>query len=230
MKKNIFALRFFLFFVFLGYGPCAHAFSTWQEKFCPKESEVELVFESSYGKLTYDTSKSADFLKNLSKRKGNEFVFGLTVPNPTVEVNVRTQVKQLLGEACVVPMKVEIFFGYVDPTIYLAEEIKNNTCKRSLVLRHEQTHMQISILALEYFLPQINRLIRKKLVELKPVMVPAKESKIKATSDAMSQMFMDRMDDLAKQFNAFLIQEQNKLDNSANYAFEESICSKKQSF
>jgi len=91
-----------------------------------------------------------------------------------------------------------------------------------MVLRHEQTHQQINILALNYFLPQMKRLIQQKVHELEPVVVPRYLQN--QTIEDMNAKIMNRMSNLVNQFNVFLEQEQDKLDNEENYAFESAIC------
>ena len=78
------------------------------------------------------------------------------------------------------------------------------------------------MLALDYFLPQMKRLIRKKTKELKPI-ITTKLNKKQAVEE-MNDLIMERMKDLVDQFNVFLEQEQGKLDNDENYEFESSVC------
>ena len=224
MKKNIFALIIFTF-LFIKVQP-SQAYQSWIERECPQDSEVELVFTSSYGKLKYIGNKSSKDLQKESKQKRNpkDKLLGLTVPNPTLEVNLETSVIEspMSEDICVIPEKVEVFFGYVNPVIYIASDIKYKDCQRILVTRHEQTHQQINLLALDYFLPQMKRLIRKKTKELKPI-ITTKLNKKQAVEE-MNDLIMERMKDLVDQFNVFLEQEQGKLDNDENYEFESSVC------
>jgi len=225
MKKNIFALTIFCLLSEVFAFPVS-AYQSWIERECPKEADVELVFTSSYGKLKYITGRSSDYLQKQAPEKAEKGykILGLTVPNPTLEVNIETSViaPSVGDDVCVVPKRVEIFFGYIDPVIYIASDLKNKKCRKALTLRHEQTHQQINILALTYFLPQMKKLIRKKVDTLKPVIV--NNNRRKKAAEQMNDVIMNRMSDLVAQFNNFLSQEQDKLDNQQNYDFEASVC------
>ena len=193
MKKNIFALTIFCSLAFFCLTS-AEAFRSFTERNCKMDREPELIFLSSYGKLEYKY-KTSDFMKNFSDKTKNSKhkVLGLTVPNPTLEVNIITTINDnpFENDVCVVPDKVEVFFGFVDPVIYISKDIKYKTCTKTLVLRHEQAHQQINILALNYFLPQMKKLIRQKISELKPVVVQRKLQN-KAVQE-MNEIVMKRM-------------------------------------
>ena len=223
MKKIFFALTFFIVLVLS--SATAFAYESWIERECPKEADVKLVFMSSYGKLHYKY-KTSDFLRQSSTtpRKENERVLGLTLPHTTVEVNITTSVigSSMSDEVCVVPETVEVFFGFVNPDIYISYDLKDKKCQRALIVRHEQTHQQINVLALNYFLPQMKKLIRKKVDKLKPVVAYKWEQE--SVVQQMNETIMQRMNNLVNQFNAFLDKEQSKLDNDENYAFEATVC------
>lgn len=224
MKKNIFALTFLFCLTVFNLNE-VNAFQSFTERNCKKDHEPEIVFLSSYGKLEYKY-KDPLIMKDYSPRTKNSkhTILGLTIPNPTLEVNVETTVvdNNIDEVVCVVPEKIEIFFGFVKPTIYISRDIKDKKCKKTLVLRHEQTHQQINILALNYFLPQMKKLISQHITQMEAVVVP--RSLQKKAVEEMNMFIMARMANLVEQFNNFLEKEQDKLDNENNYAFEGSVC------
>jgi len=224
MKKNIFALIILVCLAVFTLNP-ANAYQSFTERTCKKDHEPELVFLSSYGKLEYKY-KDPLVMKDYSPRTRNSkhTVLGLTIPNPTLEVNVETTVvdNNIDEVVCVVPEKIEIFFGFVKPTIYISRDIKEKKCRKTLVLRHEQTHQQINILALNYFLPQMKKLVSQQISQMEPIVAP-RELQKKAVEE-MNMFIMARMANLVEQFNIFLDKEQDKLDNEENYLFEGSVC------
>ncbi len=226
MKKFFYASIIFVFLNIFLQEQTACAQSLLYKNFCEqKKQDIDIKFESSYGYLTYNNSKDSAHLASIDENKNhNGKVLGLTVPDPTVEINVGTQVYDFGEYACIVPAKVDVFFGYENPIIYISREIRGNQCRREQVLRHEQTHHQINILALEYFLPQMKNLITKEINDLQPILINKNEEKLDGQTDKIKDKLVQRMTSLVEQFSKFLVMEQKKLDNDENYQFESTIC------
>lgn len=68
-----------------------------------------------------------------------------------------------------------MFLGYQKPMIYVAKEYKDDLCKFSVVIRHEQVHQRINKLALDYFLPLADKALRNAIADVKGIKVPSPE-------------------------------------------------------
>lgn len=231
MKRFLFALIFCYFAV----APRAEAASYDKiYKMCMEEKKpVQLNLKTSFGKLKYDKNRNSQYIERIAmqnkydrKAQSHKYrMLGLadfsitTIANMTVESWVSPQ-----GYQCVIPVAVNLFVGYLDPTIYIAREAQRSRCRELLTMRHEQTHMQINILALEYFLPQIKELAYQQAQLIDPVLVDTRNQKIKQEVDKAIEPFNMRIQNLMNQFVRYLKEEQFKLDNERNYNFESAIC------
>lgn len=61
------------------------------------------------------------------------------------------------GYSCLYPQEINAHLGYYVPTIYILKDLQKGTCLYEVALRHEKTHMQIYIEALDYFLPEFKK-------------------------------------------------------------------------
>ena len=124
---------------------------------------------------------------------------------------------------CVLPTSLDVFIGFREPTIYIDNGLKKDGCRYNLVLRHEHQHQQVSIAALEYFMPRIRAEIQKAL----PVVRPRAVASLSATDAATEEMngeYIRLIRPLVNDFKATLLYEQKKLDNRENYRFESGVC------
>lgn len=187
----------------------------------------EVVFYSSYGDLKYDFSKDLSYVSNLATTYGQKEGFlagGLALS--TIEMSVRFDglvQYQEPTDICVVPSRVEVFIGFRDPVIYVANHLKEGTCRYYVTLRHEQAHMQINKKALEYFLPSFKRALKEVIASVQPLNIGNVDD-VGQANQYINQEYYDKIKILVTQFNEVLAQEQAKLDNAANYAYEGSLC------
>ena len=234
MKKTIFALTILSFLSIPEFANGQYLLdssvgsSKLQEECAKYAKEVEVVFKSSYGRLRYDKSKSQEAIKRIAQKGNFEVVngyqmMGLADFSSKVSVSLQVVSINMKKGLCVIPETVDVFFGFEDPVIYIAREAQKTRCKEKLVTRHEQTHMQISILALEYFLPQMKKIAYEHAQKIKPVFVSSNEDR-QAIIDRMMERFVAKMTDLSDQFSRHLHKEQDKLDNLENYNYESSVC------
>ncbi len=185
-----------------------------------------IIFKTSYGQLIHDisTPQSEIQAKSLRPEKGI-LVDGLATAETrgSVRINKAQGIKLADGSYCILPREIEIYFGYVNPTIYVAKEYPLESCRFSLLIRHEQTHQRINILTMQYFLPLI-RIAAERIVHNAP--------SVKITSPAETQSALSQLQDyyifmlmpLIERFNQAREQEHQKLDNQTNYAMESDIC------
>ena len=127
------------------------------------------------------------------------------------------------NDLCVIPTAIDIFIGYKNPVIYLANELTPGSCTYNLVLRHEQVHQQINTEALEYFIPRFQRQLNKLVREIAPVHLNASESQDKAT-EILTNAYTRQLNSLVAVLRNEILTEQHKLDNSGNYRMEGDVC------
>lgn len=192
------------------------------------ETKPKMIFSTSYGKLTYNTSQNIDQLTRLGGKHGivekGLFAAGLATLNVVWEVSVTTMVHRLgSNKICVLPATVEVFIGYEDPVIYLARELVPNTCEYNVVLRHEQTHQQINKTALEYFIPELKHHLTNLTKTIKPRTIRRQTETDQATS-MLTQEYIENIHPLVEAFKRELMKEQGKLDNHTNYQLEGDLC------
>jgi len=190
-------------------------------------SNVKIETYSSYGKLNYDLSKSKSYITALAKKTGKIdkglFASGLSTLKIKSDINLATKSKKRKNFYCVYPSSISVFVGYEKPKIYIAKDIRQNTCKFNMVKRHEQAHQQINISTLEYFIPKFSIYAKKIAYELEPIKVYTEKDADNATKymlDKYNQEF-EKMVDIFK--NELKI-ENGKLDTNTNYKIEAGIC------
>lgn len=234
MKKTIFALIILSFslvpeFANGQYLLDATVGNTHLQKECMEYAdEVKLIFKSSYGRLRYDKSKSQKAVQKIAQKGNFEIdsgyqIMGLADFSSKMSVGMDVVSIDMGKGMCIIPDTVEVFFGFEDPVIYIAREAQRTRCQKMLVTRHEQTHMQISVLALEYFLPQMKKIAYEHAQKIKPIFVANGEN-TQDIVDKMMEKFVAKMTDLSDQFNKHLHDEQRKLDNLENYEYESKVC------
>jgi len=121
------------------------------------------------------------------------------------------------------PDTINIYIGFRNPVIYLANDLKPDSCLYHLVVRHEKTHQQINVNALEYFIPLIYNRIKLMAKQMKPLYVDS-EDKFKAGTDEMTAFYAKQINALVEEFKNEILEEQRKLDNRQNYAYESAVC------
>ena len=188
----------------------------------------EIKFMTSYGRLTYNRSKSKQELTKIGKEYGiveqGLFASGLALVSVIYRVSANTvRKKNRAGTYCVMPVDVEVFVGYQDPEILLSRELKEGSCEYNVVLRHEQTHQQINTAALRYFLPKLKESIEAIVRNTPPIEIRNKNDSEKGTQDLINA-YMRQLSPLIEFFKKELLREQKKLDNHKNYQMEGNLC------
>lgn len=132
------------------------------------------------------------------------------------------------GATCVLPAEVEFFFGFKEPEIYVSKDLDKDSCRFSVVIRHEQVHQRINKLVLEYFLPLISDELQKAVRDVKAVKVSSPEQGEDGAEELM-KYYQARLGPLITTFEKVLEKEQDKLDNLTNYQMEWELCRKYES-
>lgn len=110
-----------------------------------------VTFKTSYGQLVHDFNLSTDEIT--AKASGAEkgfFVDGLARVGTRSSFRLRRYTVRRLdaGATCVLPAEVEFFFGFKEPEIYVSKDLDKDSCRFSVVIRHEQVHQRINKLVL----------------------------------------------------------------------------------
>lgn len=231
MKKVFFALIFSLFFVFPSRAEDdLEAYKKECLQFISKP-EIELLF--SYGKLRYKFDKDEAYLRRKTSQKyrdsevdmdDNYTPLGLTEAKHIFDLNLTTGVLNLgHGYSCVFPQSIKARLEYHQPTIYILNTLEKGSCLYDLTLRHEKTHMQIYIDALDYFLPTFKKYMKEQYDNIGIKIIRSDEpieNAARALSDSYSSSLQKRVEDWNKAVEA----EQFKLDTPEHYILENKIC------
>ena len=220
-----------LFFTLTILGFCTFSFSAHSYNGCEQiRPHPKINFYTSYGKLEYDFNHNQMGITQISMKhdiiEKGVFANGLATGTVKWEINTSTKAqKGYKNKYCAVPSEVDFYFGFSNPKIYISNELRKGSCMYELVMRHEQTHQQINIKALEYFIPLFKNALQKIINETpaEPLSSPSQAS-LNIGSQILAQKYSERIKPLIDVFKKELQIEQGKLDNSSNYAFESSIC------
>lgn len=192
--------------------------------------QPRLSFYTSYGKLEYDFSKDQMGITKVGMSYGviekGIFANGLATGTVKWEVDVSSEGREgRNGEICAYPVEIKFYLGFADPKIYVSRDLRKGSCMYDLVLRHEQTHQQINVKALEYFIPLFEQALKKISQEIPAEPVGAmNRTALSRGSEKIAEAYSKRIEPLINVFKKELEIEQGKLDNASNYAFENSIC------
>lgn len=199
------------------------------KKICEEQNiQPKLIFYTSYGKLTYNRDYDRKNLTLLAKNNGvfeeGDLASGLALVDISSEYLLSTASRQMAnGGYCIMPKEFSIYIGFVNPIIYISKDLPTDSCLYNLVLRHEQTHQQINVNALEFFIPIIYKKIKTILTKIHPLYV-SDESLISAGTDDMTNFYAEKINILVEQFKNEIVAEQQKLDNREQYRYESEVC------
>ena len=165
-----------------------------------------VTFKTSYGQLVHDFNLSTDEIT--AKASGAEkgfFVDGLARVGTRSSFRLRRYTVRRLdaGATCVLPAEVEFFFGFKEPEIYVSKDLDKDSCRFSVVIRHEQVHQRI------------NKLSSPEQGE--------------DGAEELMKYYQARLGPLITTFEKVLEKEQDKLDNLTNYQMEWELCRKYES-
>ena len=93
-----------------------------------------------------------------------------------------------------------------------------------LTIRHEQTHEQVNVEALEYYLPKV----RDKFIEtVKKYAVAGRQKDdvtLEAVQESLQKKYFDSINPLLKELEEEIAKEQSKFDTKEHYNYETSLC------
>ena len=231
MKKVFFALIFNIFIV-------NFAFALNDDDRYVREcrsliSKPNVEIKSSYGKLRYVFDKDSKFLEEETAKKYSEqgltfsekfTPIGLTKVAEGVDVDIEVGVISVSkGNYCVYPKNIDAFLGYYLPTIYILNKLEKGSCMYDVALRHEKTHMQIYIEALDYFLPIFKKYVNG-LYDSDGILIISNKKEAKNAAKMLSDKYMEKIKSRINSWRRDVEIEQMKLDSNENYILENRIC------
>lgn len=223
MKKTVLTSIFCTFAFFLTDNAVA-------QNRCAGLNERPVVrLRGTYGKLKYITDYDSKQLDELSKRtelrESNMFAAGLADIKVYWTLKMQAKTRRFKDYECVIPVSVDILFGYRDPIIYISKDLKPESCQYNIVLRHEQQHQQINLEVLDFYLPMLKQEFKKIAQE-----IPPQEMELHGDSDEaltkINKSYSEAIKPLVNRFQITLQIEQKRLDNYKNYKYETNLCRK----
>ena len=213
----------------------AHAWSLGEFVSCNDiNPQPAVIFKSSYGKLIHDISQSPEFVNNLGKnspviQENGLLTAGVAPITTSTSFHIKKAIlKRLDNEySCIMPEEIEIFIGYKNPLIYVSNKYDTKSCEFSQIIRHEQVHQRINKLTLEYYLPILDKTLRKAIDEVKAVKIRTNdEADKKRGFEELYSYYHSRIDPILNEFKQARDNEQKKLDNLNSYQHDWSICTR----
>lgn len=202
-----------------------------QAKTCQETiASPTIEFYTSYGKLTYDYSKSQSQITKIAKDYGileqGLFASGLATSDVNWELSLNTASRYLSSqELCVEPQVIKFYIGFSDPTIYISNRLLPGTCEYEVVLRHEQTHQQINKATLDYFIPLFQQALQKIVTTIPNQKIThLNKQNVNHATQLLSEQYTAKIAPLIDIFKKELATEQGKLDNMDNYDMESLLC------
>ena len=188
---------------------------------------------SSYGKLKYNFDKDRAYLRRETEKKyhgsgwkmPDELVpVGLTKVRDGFDFNVIVgQVEISHGYSCLYPKEIDAHLGYYIPMIYIAKDLPKDSCLYEVSLRHEKTHMQVYIDALDYFLPEFKETTTGLFDKIGVRVVGAGES-VDAAARELNDAYLNEMKVKVERWRKEVEQEQMHFDTLENYILESKLC------
>ncbi len=234
MRKVFFALIFMI-----SVTDAVHAANDDTQKYV--EECLSVIYDpvvdvtSAYGKLKYNYTKGKEFLRRETEEKYK--ASGLEMPKDFIPIGLTKvrdgfdfsltvgQIEISHGYKCVYPEKIETHLGYYVPTIYISKDLEKDSCLYDVALKHEKTHMQIYIEALDYFLPQFKKTADGlfKTVGVK-IVEPGQQADIVAKE--LNAEYLQKLQQKVENWRKEVEIEQMKLDSAENYVLENKLCEK----
>ena len=193
--------------------------------------KVEIT--STYGKLKYNFEKDSAFLRQETMKRFQDLgenlyedfePVGLTKVRDAFDLGLTVgQIDISNGYTCLYPEAITVHLGYYVPTIYILNSLKKGTCLYDVALRHEKTHMQIYIEALDYFLPQLRDTVEGLFGQIGVKIVKSGEGGREAAR-VLNDLYLKPVQEKVNQWRKDVETEQLKLDSPEHYIIENKLC------
>lgn len=196
-------------------------------------SSPKVSLQSSYGKLRYNHSKDMEYLgratakklEALHKSTQSEFkIMGLTKVRDIFDYETTFGLFPLNNNySCVYPESIKARLAYNMPTIYIANNLKKDTCLYDLTVRHENTHMQIYIDAMDYFLPAFKKYLNGQFKEI-GVEIVSQKADVQEVIKKLNEKYLKGAQQKVDAWRKDIENEELKLDTPEHYLMESMIC------
>ncbi len=193
----------------------------------------KVTVTSTYGKLRYDYGKDKKYLQKETSRRfqeqGEELYegfdpVGLTKVRDAFDFAVTvSQIDVSNGYTCFYPEAIKVHLGYYTPTIYILNSLKKGSCLYNLAERHEKTHMQIYIEALDYFLSQLKETANG-LFDRVGVKIVKRGYSGKKAAEELNNAYLAVIQAKVENWRKAVEKEQLKLDTPEQYILENKLC------
>ena len=233
MKKVFFALIFMSAWVNNAHSVAADDLQRYVEECLSVIDKPQVEVTSSYGKLRYNYTKGKEYLRRETIKQYEEngrevpddFIpIGLTKVRDGFNFNMSVgQIEISHGYECVYPEETHL--GYYTPTIYILKDLEKDSCLYEVALKHEKTHMQIYIEALDYFLPEFKK-TADGLFETVGVKVVAPGQRADIVAKELNVAYLQTLQQKVERWRQEVEDEQIKLDSAEQYILENKLCEK----
>jgi len=226
--KNVFYILIFLSFASFSNAKADESRDLRCQTFVPKP---KVTIKARFEALEYDYSKVSKTLERLHRKdthseplKGYD-INGLTPYKMETSLSFNLGKKTFNdGVTCFFPVDVDLTLTLLEPKIYIARHIKKGSCWHKVTLRHEQTHEQINVEAVEYYLPFIKDRFISAVKKYSIASRPKDDLQIEVVQESLKKKYLDAINPLLEELNDEINKEQKKLDRIEQYDFEQSLC------
>lgn len=233
MKKVFFTLIFALIFMNNAFANNKDIDARYIEDCLAIIEKPYLEVSSSYGSLKYNFDKDEDFLRKETVKKYKEQgkvlpadykVVGLTKVRQGFEFNMDIGIIGVSGgKYCVHPKKIYTYIGYYVPTIYILKDLPKDSCVYDVALRHEKTHMEIYLHALDYFIPSFKKSVEG-LLDKVGVRIANNIKDAEKKANILNEEYIKELKSDVDAWVKHVEEEQMMLDSGENYDLERRIC------
>ncbi|MBR2299073.1 MAG: hypothetical protein IJ870_00680 [Alphaproteobacteria bacterium] len=226
--KNVFYILIFLSFTSFSTAKADQSLNMRCQAFVPKPNvTVKAVFEP----LKYNYDKVSRTLERLQRQEMNGTLLDGYNINGLTPYKLQTSLTFSVGKksfrdgvTCFFPVDVDLTLTLQEPVIYIARHLKPGTCMQKITLRHEQTHEQINVEALEYYLPFIKDRFLSAVKKYALTSRPKDDVDMAVVQESLKKKYMDAINPLLEELNKEINNEQSKLDRAEHYDYEQSLC------
>lgn len=187
-----------------------------------------ITFKTSYGKLVHDLSKSQAEVSSLahSSNEPGWLTVGFAQAPVVASISSKGTARKIDDDVtCVLPDEIEIFVGYQKPVIYVSKEYREDLCKFSVVIRHEQVHQRINKLTLDYFVPLMDKVLRKAIYEVRGIKVNS-EAQAQEGMALLRSYYLARLTPILEEMAKAQKAEHAKMDSLTSYKMQWDMCEK----
>lgn len=198
---------------------------------CPVQTPpvVTVQFQSSPPHIINDKSSSelAALKKNsTSPNYGSEFpiVGGLTFSNFKVEysMDLMNGVQSVLRKACLWATKINVVVTYT-PTVYVASNHAPGSCHYKMTERHEMMHVNVDVITLKEFLPQVKKAVEGTVATWRGV-GPVDQDGLKAAESELSKPLKVTLDAITDKLQQARRARQQQVDSRDEYRYLSTAC------